>query len=198
MTRAKPQPEPPDERDLIAEFRAGSSNAFTAIYEQQAQRVYGLLTRILGPVDGREDALQEVFVELYRALPSFRGDCRLSTFVYRIAVRVAQGHCRKARSQAPLRADQIDLCVSNERSPWQQTHDRQELEQVFQVLASVRHDRKVAFILSTVEEHSHAEVGSILGISPDAAKQRTLRARQEVAGKLKKRRRSAKRNKKNA
>ena len=70
-----------DELDLVDAFLAGSSRAFTAIYERHAQRVYALLTRVLGPVDGREDVLQEVFIELSKALPSFRRESRLSTFI---------------------------------------------------------------------------------------------------------------------
>ncbi len=177
-------------RDLVSEFRSGSPEAFTAIYEQHAQRVYGLLTRILGPVDSREDVLQEVFVELFRALPTFRGEARLATFVYRIAVRVAQRHFTRPGNTPRFHPEAIDLCVSPERSPWQKTLDRQELDLVFEVLAGIKHGRRVAFILSAIEGFSNDEVGSVLGISADAAKQRALRGRRDLLRGIDKRKRS--------
>ncbi len=183
------------DRELVCAARAGDNEAFAQLYQRHADHVYQVLTRILGPVAGRDDALQEVFIQLHRALPTFRGDSKLSTFVYRITVRVALRSARRERSQGdPLPAVQIDACVSRAVSPSKRAQDRQILQRAFEAIAQIKPERRVAFVLAVVEGQSYEEVGRILEISPDATKQRVLRARREIVRVLKKiDRRNAKR-----
>jgi RNA polymerase sigma factor (sigma-70 family) len=86
----------PDE-GLIAAARDGDHAAYTALYQRHAGRVYARLTQLVGPTGDREDLLQQVFLELYRALPRFRADSSIGTFIQGIAVHVALDHLRRRR-----------------------------------------------------------------------------------------------------
>ncbi len=168
------------EADLVARTLAGDEAAFTAIYEQHHERVFALLTRMLGPIAERDDLLQESFLQLYQALPSFRGDASIATFLYRIVSRLA-AKAGKRRKREPLAFDSelLGRCFG-EASGSKGAQDRQRLGRVFGLLLNVRVERRIAFVLSAVEGLSYAEVGEVLAIGPDAAKQRCLRARRDL------------------
>ncbi len=169
------------DQELARAAAAGDHAAFHQIYQDNADRVLRLVTRILGPVPGRDDLVQEVFVELHHALPSFRSEARLSTFVYRIAVRVTLKSARRWRKQQ-LTFDErkLDDCVEPGRSPAEHADDRQALARALAVIATLKPARRIAFLLVAVEGLSYEEAGHVLDISADAAKQRTLRARRDV------------------
>src|SRR5205085_1624285 len=93
----------PDDEALLVCHRAGDPEAFAAIYRAHVVAVYRRLTRILGPIEEREDLTQDVFLALHRALPRFRGDCALGTLIHRIVVNRAYEHLRRqARRPARL------------------------------------------------------------------------------------------------
>jgi DNA-directed RNA polymerase specialized sigma24 family protein len=82
--RAAPAPAMSEDRMLAALAAAGDHEAFESIYRLHADRVFALLTRLIGPDREREDLLQDTFVRLHAALPRFRGDASLVTFIYSI------------------------------------------------------------------------------------------------------------------
>lgn len=182
MSTAQASRSQPTDESLVASAQAGDVRAFTRIYQRHADRVFGLITKILGPVDGREDLLQDIFVQLHHALPSFRGDAQLWTFLYRIAVRSVMKHARRRRGVVlPLDSSRIDSCISADRSPSQQASDRQTLANAFSVIDTLKTERRVAFVLVAVESLSYDEAATVLDISPAAVKQRTLRARKDIS-----------------
>lgn len=87
-----------DERELVKRLRAGSRAAFEALMDRSERRVYNLALRMLdGDPSEAEDATQDIFLEVYRALPGFNGRSRLDTWVHRIAVNVCLQRRRKKR-----------------------------------------------------------------------------------------------------
>src|SRR5947207_2296830 len=84
-----------DERDLLQRLRSGSRPAFEALLDRYERRVYNLAYRLLGDRTEAEDAAQEIFLEVYRALPRFRGESRLDTWIHRIGVNVCLQRRRK-------------------------------------------------------------------------------------------------------
>ncbi len=169
----------PSEAALVERILEGESTAFDELYRSHQARVYALLTRLLGPVAERDDLLQESFLQLYNALPSFRGESSLSTFLYRIVSRLAaKAGRRRHRDPVAFDSSLIENCFGGEAP--RSAQDRQQLEQTFAMLLRVRVDRRIAFVLHTVEGLSYREVGDTLNIAPDAAKQRCLRARRDL------------------
>src|SRR5947209_5953353 len=86
------------------DFDATSANAeFERVVREHQAMVFRTLARLTGTVEHVEDLAQEVFLRLYRALPSFRGEALVSTYLYRIAVNVAQNEWkRRRREDRPL------------------------------------------------------------------------------------------------
>jgi RNA polymerase sigma-70 factor (ECF subfamily) len=83
-----------DERALIERCRTGDDIAFGELVDRYKNLVYGMVWRMIGDRSQADDLAQEVFLKVYRGLPYFRGDARLSTWIYRIVANV----CTQARS----------------------------------------------------------------------------------------------------
>lgn len=171
-----------DDAALVERILAGDERAFATLYRAHVDRVYGLLTRLLGPVPEREDLVQQVFVDVYRALAGFRGEAALATFLYRIATRAAYDHLsRKRRRRTAAELDEsCDELAADEPSPAERAQRRRELERAFELLGRLTPKKRIAFVLVVVEGMSLREAAEVVGATPDAVKQRVLHARREI------------------
>jgi RNA polymerase sigma-70 factor (ECF subfamily) len=84
-----------DERALIERCRTGDDTAFGELVDTYKNLVYGLVHRLVGEPSQADDLAQDVFLRIHRGLPYFRGDARLSTWIYRIV----QNVCSEARAK---------------------------------------------------------------------------------------------------
>ena len=85
-----------DERELIERCRAGDDSAFEELVDRYKNLVYAMAYRLVPDKSQVDDLAQEVFLKVHRGLPYFRGDARLSTWIYRIVSNV----CFQARDSA--------------------------------------------------------------------------------------------------
>lgn len=178
--RAAPPPGD-DDPALAARAAAGDRVAFTTVYQRFVDAVYARLTRLLGPTADREDVLQQVFFQVHRSLGSYRGDASLATFVHRIAIHVAYDHLRaRDRRPVPIDQDAIDAMVLDASSPELRTQRREELAQIFFHLSALTPDKRIAFVLVSIDGLSLREAAELVGASVDAVKQRVLHARREL------------------
>jgi RNA polymerase sigma-70 factor (ECF subfamily) len=171
-----------DDAALIARILAGDERAFASLYRRHVDRVFGLLTRLVGPVPDREDLVQQIFVDVYRALPSFRGDSAFSTFLYRIATRAAYDHLSHSRRRRTA-ADINDACeelIADDLSPTERAQKRRDIEHALELLGRLTPKKRIAFVLVVIEGMSLREVAALTGASPDAVKQQVLHARKEL------------------
>jgi RNA polymerase sigma-70 factor (ECF subfamily) len=90
-------PEEQDERALIERCRSGDDAAFGELVDLHKNLVYGLVSRLVSDRSRVDDLAQDVFLKVHRGLPYFRGEARLSTWIYRIV----QNVCAAARTRRP-------------------------------------------------------------------------------------------------
>jgi RNA polymerase sigma-70 factor (ECF subfamily) len=86
-----------EERALVERCRTGDDAAFGELIEQYKQLVYGLVYRMVADRSQADDLAQEVFLKVHRGLPYFRGEARLSTWIYRIV----QNVCLQPKARRP-------------------------------------------------------------------------------------------------
>jgi RNA polymerase sigma-70 factor (ECF subfamily) len=170
-----------DDAALAAAAGTGDSGAFTTLYHRYAERVFARITHLIGPRPEREDVLQQVFLELHRSLPRFRGESSLSTFLYRITVNVAYDQLRR-RGRRPVEQDDqgFDVLLDADLSPEERVRKREELRLAFTLLEQLSPAKRIAFVLVAVEGLSLADAARMIDASPDAVKQRVLQARREL------------------
>src|SRR3981081_1817797 len=97
--------------DLVARIQAGDAEAFETLYRQHSARIYTLASRMAGSAEDGEDLLQEIFLQAYRKLGSFKGDSALGTWLYRLALNhcldyVRSRQAKKNKVTGALDADQ--------------------------------------------------------------------------------------------
>src|SRR5262247_375631 len=104
------------EQRFLERLRARDERAFNELVTVYQERVFGLILRMLGKRDEAEDMSQEVFVQVFKAIDQFRGDSKLGTWIYRIAVNLCKNRTKyRSRRHA---GEQDDLDAMAERVPF--------------------------------------------------------------------------------
>jgi len=89
-----------DEALLLRQLHRGDERAFAQLVNHYRAMVLNLAARMTGRPDGAEDLAQEVFLRVWKALPKFRGECKLSTWIYRITINLCIAEGKSARGRA--------------------------------------------------------------------------------------------------
>jgi RNA polymerase sigma-70 factor (ECF subfamily) len=178
------RPTPKDEAELVAACLAGDVAAQRVLFRREYPRVNATIYRILGPGGSTvvDDLVQETFIAVFRGLAKFRGESRLSTWIDRIAVRVAFDHVRtRGRIPVSLALAGEDLPEFRDASiPDAQAIAREGLRRLYGALAQLTPEARVAFSLYAIDGRSIAEIAKLIGTSVVTAKLRIWRARREL------------------
>jgi RNA polymerase sigma-70 factor (ECF subfamily) len=181
---------------LAARAAAGDDRAFEEIVARYERRVFRLACRLTSETDA-PDVLQDTFLQVYRNLPSFRGESRFATWLYRIAANAAL-MLRRARTRKP--AESLDAFMPRfdehgmhadlpaqlqVASRADELIDRQVLiEKARAGIARLPDVYRDAFVLRDLEEMSTTDVAQVLGVEPATVRQRVHRARLLLRGYL--------------
>jgi len=190
-----PAAEPGDET-LAAQAAAGDDAAFEALVERYQARVFRLACRLTSDTDA-PDVLQETFLQVYRHLPSFRGESQFGTWLYRIASNAALMH-RRACARRP--AESLDMFLPRFDALGMHAATPAELQvgaradelldrkflagKAREAIARLPDLYRDAFVLRDLEEMSTADVARALGVEPATVRQRVHRARLMLRGYL--------------
>ena len=116
MSARVPLSDDRSEAQFIARLVARDESAFNELVVTYERRVYGLVFRMLGRRDEAEDLAQEVFVQVFKAIDQFRGESKLSTWIYRIAVNLCKNRTKYLSRRHSN--DTEDLDAMAERVPF--------------------------------------------------------------------------------
>ena len=167
---------------LVASVQAGDVDAFEALYKQHAARIYSLASRMAGSPDEGEDLVQEIFLQAYRKLGSFKGDASVGTWLYRLAVNHCLDFVRSRRAKMGRVTDTLDAAGSFEPVSQRETPlARIDLERAIEQLPA---GCREAFVLHDVEGFDHKEVARLLGIAEGTSKSQVFKARMKLRGLL--------------
>ena len=163
------------EAQLIRRAGDGDSRAVRALYERYAPRVYAVVRRIAGDDDLAQDYAQEAWIRAIRALPTFRGDARFSTWLHRIAVNAALQALRRAdtrkRREAPM-PEAVPVAPSNRDALLQ--------GRLEEALDRLPNGMRQVLILHDVEGYTHEEIGEVLGVASGTSKSQLFKARAKM------------------
>lgn len=171
----------PDAR--AAALRAGHPAVIEEVLLELAPRIRGWCHRRVGPA-ALDDVVQEVLIEVARALPRFDGRSSLSTYAYRICARVASRQAQKVQSAPPLAELAAQLDAPPLYDPERASIERQALAVVLGCLNRLPARRREAFILCELEGETPEQAARMLGTTPNAVRSRLMHARQELERRL--------------
>lgn len=165
--------------DLIARCQRGEKEALGELYRQYRAEVARNLHRMLGPGRGDlEDVLQEVFIEVFRSIARFRGDAKITTWLYRVCVNVALQRLRKRKRRAEVSGDSVGERVTDE-TPERELDNRRRLDAVYRILDELSPKKRVVFILHEIEGREPKEIAGIVGAPVLTVRTRLHYARKE-------------------
>ena len=175
-----------DEAELIARIQAGDKSACDECIAIHSPALNRLLVRLLGNEQDAEDALQESFLNAFRAIDNFEARSSLSTWLYRIAYNTAMMRLRRPKTNTVSVEETLDETpgyIPRQLFDWcclpEETYDSEEVQlELRQAIASMPETLQLVFTLRELEGMSTAETADTLDISPSAAKVRLHRARQ--------------------
>jgi RNA polymerase sigma-70 factor (ECF subfamily) len=173
-------PLPPAESpQLLQRCQTGEREALGEFYRLYRPEVVRNLHRVLGPGRGDlEDVLQDVFIEAFRSIGRFRGDAKLSTWLYRVCVNVALQRLRKRKRLAEV-SDETTPEAGGEDTPERSLDAQRRLKAVYQILDRLSPKKRIVFILHEIEGREPKEIAEIVGAPVLTVRTRLHYARKE-------------------
>jgi RNA polymerase sigma-70 factor, ECF subfamily len=194
MATPRPNPAEPSDAVLIARALARDTAALAEIMRRNNRRLYRAAWGILRDEQDAEDAVQDCYLKAFAALPNFRGEAALSTWLTRIAINEALMRRRKRQSQAaaignviPLRPEgtPTDEPAEDPTLSPESTAMRTQLRPYLQdAVGALPEDQRAVFVLRALEELSVEETAQILDLNPQTVRTRFLRARRKLQDQL--------------
>ncbi|MEI7662396.1 MAG: RNA polymerase sigma factor [Bacteroidota bacterium] len=174
---------------VIAKLREGDEQTYRELVEQYRDRIFNTALGLLQHSENAEDVTQEVFIEVFRSVAAFRGDCTISTWMYRITVQKALEHIRKGRRLKRSgiivslfgREDQVNLPGDPAfYHPGIMLENKERSAILFRAISKLPLNQQTAFILHKVEGLSHNEIAGIMESSVSSVESLIVRARRRL------------------
>ena len=164
---------------LVDRCRRSEREALGEFYRAYRPDVIRTLHRVLGPHrDDLEDAVQEVFIEVFRSIARFRGEARVSTWLYRVCVNVALQRLRKQRRLNEVtsegRPDPRD-----ERTPQRALESQERISAVYRILDRLAPKKRLVFVMHEIEGFEPREIAGLVGAPVLTVRTRLHYARKE-------------------
>ncbi len=167
---------------------------FEEIVRRHEEFVFRVLTRLTGSREQVEDLAQEVFLRLYRGIEDFRGEAKLTTYLYRIALNVAQDEWkRRRREQAHTSLSDPDAGWENRlahagANAEEQLRQRETLREVNEALGALSEMERGALVLFHQEECTYEQIAQVLQLPVNTVRTHLHRGRERLRSILKERR----------
>ena len=179
-----------EESTLLAGLRCGDEAAYEVLIQRYEKPVYSLVARLVDDPADAADAVQEVFLKVFRKVGWFRGESSLKTWIYRIAVNEARNqrrwfgrHRKREVGLDPPPGESVgcgDWLEDPRRSPYEIALDHETRALIEDALKEVSPSFRAALVLREIEGLSYEEIAQILEISLGTVKSRILRGREAL------------------
>lgn len=177
-----------NEFELIQGLRNGDETAFKYLVDTYQDRVFNTAIGIVQNAEDAEDVAQEVFIQVYRSIHSFKGEAKLSTWLYRIATTRALDQLRSRKSKK--RFGFMQRLFGEENEPLHEIPDfnhpgvaldrKENAAKLFRAIAQLPGNQKTAFTLHKLEDLSYLEISEVMQTSVPAVESLMHRAKQNL------------------
>lgn len=182
-----------DDYELIRKLQDGDNTAFKTIVETYQDKVLNTCYRFLYHKEDAEDIAQEVFVEVYQSIASFRREAKLATWIYRIAVNKSLDFLRKKKrkkraavikSLFDLESGGREMPLPNDNDPADKIEQEERLGILQEAISKLPENQRIAFTLSKCEGLGNNEIADIIGKSVSSIESLVHRAKKKLRGLL--------------
>lgn len=178
-----------EDTEIVGKLKCGDNEAFRHILERYQRLVLNCSYKFVRNREAAEDITQEVFLEVFRSIESFRADSKLSTWIYRIAVTKSLNHLkaqkRKKRFAIIVRLfgdDEMENKIPSpdELNPQNDLENKERAGILTLALDKLPENQRIAFILSKYKELSYEEIALVLNTSLSAVESLIFRAKKNL------------------
>ena len=178
-----------DEKQLIKLLLEGNNTAFRELVDQCKDMVYNTCLGILQHASDAEDVTQDVFVQAYESIHQFKGDSKISTWLYRISVTKSLDLLRKKKrkkrfgyvqSLFGMNDEEIGITESNFYHPGVELENKERAAEFFKAIEKLPENQRIAFVLHKVEGLSYLEVAEIMSSSLSSVESLMHRAKSNL------------------
>jgi RNA polymerase sigma-70 factor (ECF subfamily) len=174
-----------EERTLVDRVRAGEPRAFEVLVRTYQHRVFGVAARMLGNTAEAEEVAQEVFLRVHRAIGEFRGEAKLSTWLYTITSRLCLGRLGGRERRVARDGEEVLTRLASGEADPAAALERSELEvALHRAIGELPEDRRVVVILRDLEGLAYEEIAAALELPVGTVRSRLHRARMDLKDKL--------------
>lgn len=176
---------------LIERIIAGDKAALNELVGIYADSILKTCYKFLLNKEDAEDVSQEVFIEVFQSLSSFRGKSKLSSWIYRIAVTKSLDEIKKRKRKKRistigkvLHLDEVANWLVGGLMPDKSIHEEEKMNEVMHALNTLPENQRVAFTLSKIEGFNNSEIAAIMATSNIAVESLISRAKKKVSNEL--------------
>ena len=174
-----------EEAALVVRLRQGDRRAFEELVIAYQHRLFGVAFRMLGNRAEAEEIAQETFLRAHRALPEFRGEARLHTWLYAIASRLCLNRLAAAERRLVRGDDEALAATASAEPSAAAVLERAELDAAIrEAIAALPEERRIVVVLRDLEGLSYEEIAEVLALEPGTVRSRLHRARLDLKAKL--------------
>jgi RNA polymerase sigma-70 factor (ECF subfamily) len=181
------------EAKLVERLIVRDERAFNELVKTYERRVFALILRMLGNRAEAEEVAQEVFIQVFKAIGTFRGESKLSTWIYRIAVNLCKNRSKYLKVRHAGEQDELEAVaervplgearranVGQVERPDEALAGRQVEKVVQDAILELEDSFRECLVLRDVEELSYEEIEQITGLAEGTVKSRIHRARAQL------------------
>jgi RNA polymerase sigma-70 factor (ECF subfamily) len=180
--------------ELVVQLQRGEEAAFKKLVDDYQVMVYNAALGIVQNEDDADDITQEVFIQVFRSVSSFKGDSKFSTWLYRIAIGKALDHEKKKKRKKRFGFVQslfggnedVDIQVAEFEHPGVKMEKKERANELFNALKQIPEKQRTAFTLHKLEGQSYQEIAEIMNTTLYAVESLMGRAKANLRKELKK------------
>lgn len=170
--------------DVIQLARRGDTQAFRKLVEHHQAFAYAVAYRMIGNEAEAEDVVQEAFVKLWKALPGYREDVKLTTWLYKIVANLCIDYLKSGRRKAEQNRKAMHNLVISYSTPEKEWQHREWMVEVQEAAATLTPVQKAVFVLRDLQGLAVKEVCFLLEMSDTQVKGNLYHARKAIGQRL--------------
>ncbi len=188
-----------DDLELVKLIKKGETKYFEEIIQKYKKVVFGHAYNFLRNREEAEDTAQEVFMAVYKSLSGFRGDSKLSTWIYRITINTCKNRLKQMQRLRAQTADELyeegdenktsmvdNIKEKEEKEPDKSYASDRVRDLIYARIGELTEEQKHVILMRDVDGLSYEDIGRVLKLSVSAVKSKLFRARENLREKLEK------------
>ncbi|MGC4100666.1 RNA polymerase sigma factor [Ferruginibacter sp.] len=171
--------------ELIAQLQQGDGQAFKKLVDEWQDMVYNTALSIVQHEDDADDITQDVFIQVYQSVSSFKGESKFSTWLYRIVVSKSLDHLKKKKRKKRFAfvqslfgsASEEEIHPEEFNHPGVLMENRERAAELFKAMQQLPDNQRIAFTLHKLESQKHQDIAAIMNLSLTAVESLIARAK---------------------